>query len=62
MKLQYPTSIAGIDSKMLNPKNMWRDKHEYDEYLMKVANMFKDNFHRFDKDASEEVKAGGPQF
>jgi phosphoenolpyruvate carboxykinase (ATP) len=47
---------------MLNPKNMWRDKHEYDEYLMKVANMFKDNFHRFDKDASEEVKAGGPQF
>ena len=48
---------------MLNPKNMWRDKKEYDEYLMKVANMFKENFHRFDADdVSEEVKAGGPQF
>ena len=59
--LRIPTHINGVESKMLNARNTWRNKEEYDEYLDKVANMFKDNFRRFEEHASEEVKAGGPK-
>lgn len=39
--LQYPTSIKGVDSKILNPKDGWNNGAEYDETLKKVASMFK---------------------
>ena len=49
---KYPKSIAGVDDKILNPRNTWRDKAEYDEYLTKVALMFKNNFKRYEDHAS----------
>lgn len=58
--LQYPSSLPGVDSKILNPRDSWSNQAEYDESLEKVASMFKDNFKKFDKDASEQVKSGGP--
>jgi phosphoenolpyruvate carboxykinase (ATP) len=58
--LQYPVSIPGVNSKILNPKDSWSDASEYDETLQKVAAMFKNNFHKFEKDASDQVKSGGP--
>jgi ATP-dependent phosphoenolpyruvate carboxykinase len=36
----------------LNPKQSWNDASDYDETLKKVAGMFKDNFKKFEKDAS----------
>ena len=58
--LQYPTSIAGVDSKILNPKQSWVNKEEYEIYARKVADMFNDNFERYSEDASAEVKMGAP--
>lgn len=58
--LKYPTSLPGIDSRMLNPKDTWRNKEEYNMYARKVAEMFTQNFERFADDASEEVKKGAP--
>ena len=39
--LQYPASIPGIDSKILNPRDTWSNQSEYDESLKRVADMFK---------------------
>lgn len=58
--ISYPTNIAGVDPKILNPENAWQSKDEYKIYLRKVADMFNQNFSRFEKDASAAVKAGAP--
>ena len=58
--LRYPTSLPGIESRMLNPKESWRNKEEYNMYARKVAEMFAQNFERFADDASAEVKKGAP--
>lgn len=39
--LQYPSSLPGVDSKILNPRDSWSNPAEYDESLTKVASMFK---------------------
>lgn len=59
--LKYPTRIEGVDSNILNPKNTWPNSAEYEETLNKVADLFRKNFVKFDKDASAQVKSGGPQ-
>lgn len=58
--LRYPTSVSGIDSRILNPKDSWRNKEEYNMYARKVAEKFTQNFERFADDASEEIKKGAP--
>lgn len=58
--LQYPISIKDVDSKILNPVESWANKHEYEPMLRKVAQMFTDNFKRFEDDASDAVKRGAP--
>jgi phosphoenolpyruvate carboxykinase (ATP) len=58
--LRYPTTIRGVDPNILNPRQSWSNKGEYDESLKKVAGMFQKNFKKFENDASEQVKKGGP--
>jgi phosphoenolpyruvate carboxykinase (ATP) len=60
--LNYPTSLNGVDSKILNPRETWRNKEEYSMYANKVAEMFNQNFERFADEASEDVKRGAPSF
>jgi phosphoenolpyruvate carboxykinase (ATP) len=58
--LKYPKSVSGVDQKILNPKDSWANKQEYDHYANKVAAMFNENFARFKDDASDAVKRGAP--
>jgi phosphoenolpyruvate carboxykinase (ATP) len=52
--LQMPKSLEGVkDNTVLNPKNTWDNKEEYDKMLKKLAGMFIDNFHRYDTSGSE---------
>lgn len=59
--LRYPTNIPGVDSKILNPKNTWASAEEYEQTLNRVADLFRKNFNKFERDASAQVKSGGPQ-
>lgn len=59
--LQYPTAIAGVDPKILDPRKTWASQDEYNHYAKLVAEMFNKNFERFKNDATDEVKRGGPQ-
>jgi phosphoenolpyruvate carboxykinase (ATP) len=49
-----------VDTKILDPRNSWSNKEEYNLYAKKVAEMFNQNFERFANDASAAVKAGAP--
>ncbi len=52
--LSIPKSLEGVkDNTVLNPRNTWENKEEYDEMLKKLATMFKENFHRYDNSGSE---------
>jgi phosphoenolpyruvate carboxykinase (ATP) len=46
---------------MLQPRNTWTDKAAYDDKAKKVAGLFKENFKKYEAQASAEVRAGGPK-
>ena len=55
-----PTSIDGIDSQILNPRNTWVDPKAYDTQANKLINMFIENFKKFEADVDENIKSAGP--
>jgi phosphoenolpyruvate carboxykinase (ATP) len=55
-----PTSIDGIDSQILNPRNTWVDPKAYDTQANKLINMFIENFKKFEADVDEDIKSAGP--
>ena len=57
------TVCAGVPNEILNPRNLWQDKTEYDNLAMYLAGLFKQNFAKFEKDSSEAIsKAGSLKF
>jgi phosphoenolpyruvate carboxykinase (ATP) len=44
LKLKMPKSCPGVDSAILNPRNTWTDKADYDATAEKLRDMFRDNF------------------
>ncbi|MGE3919523.1 MAG: phosphoenolpyruvate carboxykinase (ATP), partial [Gammaproteobacteria bacterium] len=56
---QIPKSLKGVDSNLLNPKNTWENKAEYDATLKELMNKFVENFKKF-SNISDNIKAGGP--
>ena len=61
--LKIPKSLDGInDNAVLNPRNMWEDKENYDASLLKLAGMFKENFNRYNDNGSEfDYSKAGPK-
>ena len=61
--LKIPKSLDGInDNAVLNPRNMWEDKENYDASLLKLAGMFKENFNRYNDNGSEfDYSEAGPK-
>ena len=58
--LEIPLNINGLDSNMLNPKNNWTNKLNYDKYRNKLSKMFIDNFKKYQDHElfSELIKVG----
>jgi phosphoenolpyruvate carboxykinase (ATP) len=59
--LAVPTACPEVPSELLQPRNTWADKAAYDEKARKVAALFRDNFKKYEAQASAEVRAGGPK-
>jgi len=57
--LEIPTEIAGIDSKILNPRQAWADPIAHDRFAKGLMEKFIENFKKFD--VSEAVKGAGPR-
>jgi len=60
--LMIPRAIKGLESQILNPKNGWSDKEEYDRTAERLARSFIDNFKTFtDTKEGKELEAVGPR-
>jgi len=59
--IAVPTSCPEVPSEILVPRNTWADKAAYDQKAKKLAQLFKDNFKKYEGSASAEVKSGGPK-
>lgn len=51
--------IPGIDLKLLNPKESWSNKSDYDSKYKELAEMFKNNFKKFNITDSD-IMSGSP--
>jgi phosphoenolpyruvate carboxykinase (ATP) len=56
-----PKSISGVPSEILNPRNTWKDKADYDATLKKLGQSFAKNFKLYESKANAETKAACPQ-
>lgn len=60
--LPIPVSIEGIDSDLLNPRNLWDDKEKYDETARSLAQKFITNFESFtDNEEGKRLVDAGPK-
>ncbi|MCA9845583.1 MAG: phosphoenolpyruvate carboxykinase (ATP) [Dehalococcoidia bacterium] len=55
-----PTSCPGVDSHLLNPREMWPDKAAYDEVYTNLADKFSKNFEQFRPLVTQAVTEAGP--
>jgi len=59
--LAVPTSCPEVPAEILQPRNTWADKAAYDDKAKRVAQLFRDNFKKYEAQASAEVRGGGPK-
>ncbi|BDE06618.1 phosphoenolpyruvate carboxykinase [ATP] 2 [Vulcanimicrobium alpinum] len=55
--LHLPTTVPGVPSEVLNPRNAWTDTAAYDAQARKLTALFAENFARFAPHASPELLA-----
>ncbi|HIP18576.1 MAG TPA: phosphoenolpyruvate carboxykinase (ATP) [Sulfurovum sp.] len=61
-QLRVPKTLGDINPDLLNPRNAWPDKEEFDAQRDKLAEMFIENFHRYDDNGGEfDYASAGPQ-
>jgi phosphoenolpyruvate carboxykinase (ATP) len=58
--VEVPTSVRGVPSEVLRPRDAWCDGAAYDASAAKLAQMFRDNFEQFAHQVADEVRVAGP--
>ncbi len=58
VNLDVPSEVDGVPSEILDPKNTWDNKDSYDFSAKKLAQMFVENFKKFENVSSEIIDAG----
>jgi phosphoenolpyruvate carboxykinase (ATP) len=59
--LQIPKSCPGVPSEILNTRNTWSNKADYDAQAKKLAGMFVENFKQYAEKATADIVAAGPK-
>ena len=58
---EFPVAVAGVDSKILDPREAWADKNAYDVTAQRLVSAFIDNFEQFEQHVDEGVKQAAPK-
>ena len=58
---EVPVNCEGVPSDILDVKSTWKNPEEYDSAAENLVNLFKENFERYEEDATTSVMAAGPQ-
>ena len=59
-RFEVPKSLPAIDSRLLDPIQLWNNKEEFKKTKENLAKMFIDNFNRFGS-SLDNIKKHGPQ-
>ncbi len=59
--LVMPEYCPNVPTEILNPRNTWADKEEYDKAAKSLAKRFSHNFEKYASFANEQILAGGPK-
>lgn len=59
--LAVPAECPDVPTEILNPRNTWSNKGDYDKTAQKLAKLFKENFTKYEAGASKEISAAGPK-
>lgn len=57
---KIPTSCPGVPSDILNPRNTWNDKNEYDKVAGDLAQKFVTNFEKYKGLANADILSAAP--
>ena len=57
---EVPVSVPGVDSAILNPRETWADKEEYDATANRLVAFFIENFMKFEAHVDQRVKEAAP--
>ncbi|MEL7049003.1 MAG: phosphoenolpyruvate carboxykinase [Pseudomonadota bacterium] len=57
---EVPTSLEGVETKILTPRETWSSPADYDATALKLAGMFAENFAIYEEHVDDEVLAAGP--
>lgn len=61
-RLMIPRSVKGVDSKILNPRNIWQKPEEWDKAAKSLAEKFIKNFENFtDNEEVKRLVEAGPE-
>jgi phosphoenolpyruvate carboxykinase (ATP) len=58
---EFPIAVTGVDSKILDPREAWADKAEYDATARKLVQQFIDNFEQFEQHVDAGVIEAAPK-
>jgi phosphoenolpyruvate carboxykinase (ATP) len=58
---KVPVAVAGVDAKILNPRETWADKAAYDATAKKLVGLFINNFAQFEEYVDEGVMQAAPK-
>lgn len=59
--LQVPKACSGVPDDILNPAKSWTGTADFKEEVTKLGRLFKENFKKYEDQATEEVKNAGPE-
>jgi len=59
--LQVPKSCPGVDPKILTPRKTWASQEAYEETATKLAQLFKDNFKKYEDGCSDDILKASPE-
>jgi phosphoenolpyruvate carboxykinase (ATP) len=59
--VEVPTTVPGVPSEVLRPRDTWADPAAYDAKAHELAAMFAENFEDFADGVSEAVRNAGPR-
>jgi len=58
--LQVPVHVEGVPDQVLRPRETWKNPADYDTKATQLADMFAENFKKYESGVEESVKAAGP--
>ena len=59
--VEVPVAVPGVDSAILNPRDTWADKADYDATAAKLVTLFTNNFARFADHVDPAVRNAAPR-